>query len=85
MDLLINVALAGMATGFATEVLIKLFTVWLPPRIIRIFASLPLSYFALYLLEVQYPSILVATLAAGFFSNALLLILDRAPIVNIRR
>jgi hypothetical protein len=89
MDILIWSILTGAAVGFTVELINNTrgnWFWWFPSaRSVRLWSTLPLSYGALYLLGVSFPSIVVATLAAGFFSNTLLLLIDRASIVNIRR
>jgi hypothetical protein len=88
MDILGLSILAGLANSFTVEFVNVIFGRfwWFPaPRAIRLIFTLPICYGALWLLGVQLPDIAIATLAAGFISNALLLLLERASIVNIRR
>jgi hypothetical protein len=84
MDLLIWTILAGMANAFIVAFLNGTLgnTWWFPSsRTIRLSITLPVCFGAAYLLGSAWPSIVVVTLAAGFFSNAVLLLLDRAAIV----
>jgi hypothetical protein len=85
MELLTWTIVAGMATAFSTEFIIRLVDNWIHPRIVRVVLTIPIAYGASWCLGVSFPSIVTATLAAGFFSTTLLLIVDRASIVNIRR
>lgn len=88
MDILIWTIVVGAAVAFAIELVnltLGQWIWWLSPRAVRGWFTIPLSFGGLYLLGVSFPSIVVATLAAGFFSNALLILIDRASIVNIRR
>lgn len=84
MDIFIWTLLAGMATAFTTELINGLFYPiwWFPqPRTIRLALTLPLCFGASWLLGVTWPEIVVTTLAAAFFCNAILLLVDRASIV----
>jgi hypothetical protein len=85
MDTLIWIIISGMAVAFSTELLIRVLQWWVEPRSVRVWGTVPLSLGACYLVGIPYPSIVVATLAVGFFSTTLLLIIDRASIVSIRR
>ena len=85
MEILLLTIVAGMATAFSTEFVIRLFDNWIHPRTMRIILTIPFSFGASWCLGVVYPSIIATTLAAGFFSTTLLLIIDRASIVSIRR
>jgi hypothetical protein len=85
MDTLIWIIISGMAVAFTTELLIRVLQLWVAPRNVRVWGTVPLSLGACYLVGIPYPSIVVATFAVGFFSTTLLLIIDRASIVSIRR
>lgn len=88
MDILIWTILAGLANSFAVEFLnVTLGRFWWfpSPRTVRLVLTLPFCFGAVWLLGAWWPEIIVCTLAAGFISNGLLLLLDRASIVNIRR
>jgi hypothetical protein len=88
MDILIGTIVAGLAVAFSTEFLNSTLGDWIwwwYPRVARLVLTIPFSFGACLLLGISWPAIVVTTLAAGFFSNAVLLILDRASIVNIRR
>jgi hypothetical protein len=85
MDTLIWIIISGMAVAFTTELLNRILQWWNAPRNVRLWGTVPLSLGACYLVGIPFPSIVVTTLAVGFFSTTLLLIIDRASIVNIRR
>jgi hypothetical protein len=88
MDTLIWTIVVGLATAFVVEFLnntVGSWIWWLSPRAVRLWLTIPIAFGATLLLGVPWPSDVVVTLAAGFFSNALLLLLERASIVNIRR
>lgn len=88
MDILIWSIVAGLANSFTVEFLnVALGRFWWfpSPRTIRLSITLPVCFGAAWLLGVAWPEIVVCTLAAGFISNGLLLFLDRASIVSIKR
>jgi hypothetical protein len=88
MDILGLSILAGLANSFTVEfVNVILGRVWWFPsaRTIRLVFTLPICFGALWVLGAPWPDIAIATLSAGFISNGVLLLLERASIVNIRR
>ena len=78
MDILISIIISGMAVGYVTEIL----STFANPRIIKLSLTLPLSYLACWLLGLLGPTLIVAGLAAAFFSLATLQLLNRP--VNIQ-
>ena len=89
MDLLIWTLISGGAVAFAIEFINNtigsIFWRRWSDRLVRLILTLPLSYGAAWLLGVSWPSIVVVVLAAGFFSNALLILLERSRIVISQR
>jgi len=88
MDILFETAVIGLAVGFAIAFINSTlgdYLWWLYPKVVRLFLTIPFAFGGAWLLGVTWPSIVVVTLAAGFISNGLLLLLDRASIVSIKR
>jgi hypothetical protein len=88
MDILLETILVGLAVGFAIAFINSTlgdYLWWLSPRVVRLSLTIPFSFGSAWLLGISWPSIVVVTLAAGFISNGLLLLLDRASIVSIKR
>ena len=88
MDILFETILVGLAVGFAIAFINSTlgdYIWWLYPRAVRLVLTIPFAFGGSWLLGTPWPSIVVVTLAAGFVSNGLLLLLDRASIVSIKR
>lgn len=88
MDILFETAVIGLAVGFAIAFINSTFGEyiwWVSPRAVRLSLTIPFAFGGSWLMGVSWPSIVVVTLAAGFISNGLLLLLDRASIVSIKR
>ena len=86
MDIFFVTLIAGMATGFALELLTSIFSKLVSAKILRIVFTLPISYTAAYFLGVGFPSIYVVAVAASFFTLIVLRWLDKpVTIQTIRR
>jgi hypothetical protein len=78
MDLLLSVIIVGMAAGYVTETLAMLFD----RPYIRLLSTLSTSAAGLYFLGVWGTELVIATLAAGFFSAMLLKVINRPVVLN---
>jgi NhaP-type Na+/H+ or K+/H+ antiporter len=81
MDLLISVIIVGMAAGYVTETLAMLYD----RPYIRLLSTLSVSAAGLYFSGVVGTSLVIATLAAGFFSALLLKVINRPVVVDSLR
>lgn len=84
MNLLITIVIAGMAASFVVELLgflIVQFTVW-NERVIKQLLSAPLAALACWLLGVSGWTLLVASLASGFFCIVVMWYMTRPVIVQ---
>jgi len=88
MNAFIWTLVIGMAVAFAIELINNTlgdWVWWLSPRAVRLWLTVPLAFGASWLIGLPWDELVVVTFAAGFFSNALLILLNRASIVNIKR
>ncbi len=76
-----QIIIAGMATAMVVGFLVELLDSFINPRFIKMILTIPTSLGALWLLGVTGYPLVVFTLAAGFFSTAVLHILNRATTV----
>jgi hypothetical protein len=74
MDTLITIIISGMAVSYITELLSQIFK---KTVIIKLFATLPLTLLACWLLGLTGVQLAIGAIAAAFFSLASLLILSR--------
>ena len=85
MDIFYITLVAGMATGFALELLSTILN-RVSAKILRLVFVLPLSYTAAYFLGVTSPVLWVVGAAASFFALVVLRWLDKpVTIQTIRR
>jgi hypothetical protein len=68
MDILVVVVLAGLAASFIVEMLVALLETWVSAKAMRMVFTLPLTVVACWQLELFGATLVVASLAAGFFS-----------------
>ena len=68
MDILISILISGFAAGYAVEFLASLLVKWIPPRIIKQWLTVPLSFVALWALSFSDAKFFVYAFAAGFLS-----------------
>jgi ABC-type bacteriocin/lantibiotic exporter with double-glycine peptidase domain len=77
MELLSIVVVSGLAVGYVVELTTSLLGRLFSPRIIRAIVNLPLSLLSCYLLGVTSWPLVVTTLASGFISLAVILLVNR--------
>lgn len=70
MDILITVILVGFAVSFVVETLTNLTEVFLSARLLRHLLTAPLAFLGCWQLGYFGVTLVVAALAAGFFSLA---------------
>jgi hypothetical protein len=88
MNAFIWTLVIGMAVAFVIELInntLGNWVWWLSPRVVRLWLTIPFAFGASWLIGLAWDELVVVTLASGFFSNALLILLNRATIVSIKR
>lgn len=84
MDILFIVIISGMAVSYITELLSSVVGEYFSPRLIKLILTLPLSFVAVWFLDLTGFEVVVGGLAAAFFSLAVLQLLNRpVTIANI--
>lgn len=80
MDILIYVVLVGAAASYLVELiaLVDLFS----PKVIRLVATLPLTYFGCWLFDITGFELIVCGLSAAFVSGVLSMLVNRPVVVN---
>jgi hypothetical protein len=78
MDLLFSVIIVGMAAGYVTETLAMVYD----RPYIRLISTLAASATGLYFSGLWGAQLVIATLAAGFFSAVLLKLINRPVVLN---
>lgn len=80
MDIFIYVILVGAATSYLVELiaLVDLFS----PRVVRLVATVPISYFGCWLLDIAGFQLAVCGLSAAFVSGVLSMLVNRPVVVN---
>lgn len=82
MDTLIHVILAGMAVGYVTELLGTILEPWVDSSLLKMWATLPLSVGALYLLGHFDLTLVTLAPAAGFFALIIMKVVNRPVILQ---
>ena len=85
MDLLIYVLITGMAAAYIIEFLTSFLGVFIPPRILKQFLTLPLAIFGCWLFNVPGLTLAVASPAAAFVALAIMLFINRPVSVITQR
>lgn len=77
MDILIVVIISGMAVAFTTELIASVVEAMFSPRIIKLILTAPLSFLACWFLDLGGFQLIVAALAAAFFSTVTLHLINK--------
>jgi hypothetical protein len=77
MDILIAVVISGMAVAFTTELIASIVETMFSPRIVKLILTAPLSFVACWFLDVVGFQLIVASLAAAFFSTVTLHLINK--------
>lgn len=77
MDILISVVISGMAVAYLTELVSIVTEAFFSPRIIKLILTLPLSFIAVWFLDLKGFEVPIGGLAAAFISLALLQLVNR--------
>lgn len=76
-----QIIIAGMATAMVVGFVVELLDSVINPKFLKMILTIPTALGALWLLGIEGYSLVVFALAAGFFSTAVLHILNRATTV----
>lgn len=82
MELFFIVLVAGMASAMVVGFISELLESFISSKLLRIVLTLPSSLLASWLLGLGENTLIVSTLAAGFFSAVLLTLVSRAATVT---
>jgi hypothetical protein len=83
MDTFISVLLVGMAVGYITELLSSLLEMYIEPKTLKMWLTVPLSLGGLYLmLGTLTWQLAVLAPAAGFFALAVMAVVNRPVILQ---
>jgi hypothetical protein len=82
MELLIEVIIAAAATAYLTELISTLLEALFPPRIVKMILTPIFAFLACWAFGIHDYSLVVCTLAAGFFSVSALHLLNRPATIQ---